>query len=110
MEIRQKVNISFDTYNSFDTKLPPFRILFQREINSVCLQIAVAESESAIDAAWFWIERNMMPELEVIDHPFDKEHWVSEKINMIVLATGKICLFDLWQSTTFNFFFFFIAQ
>ncbi|OBZ89536.1 hypothetical protein A0J61_02414 [Choanephora cucurbitarum] len=49
--------------------------------------IAVAESESAIDAAWFWIERNMMPELEVIDHPFDKEHWVSEKINMIVLAT-----------------------
>ncbi|KAI8354044.1 hypothetical protein BD560DRAFT_213018 [Blakeslea trispora] len=71
----------------FDTKLPPFRILFQREINAVCLQIAVAENESAVDAAWLWIERNMMPELEVIDHPFEKEQWVSEKINMIVLAT-----------------------
>ncbi|KAF1804275.1 hypothetical protein FB192DRAFT_1279318 [Mucor lusitanicus] len=26
----------------------------------------------------------MMPELETIDHPLDKERWVSEKINMIV--------------------------
>ncbi|ORE19171.1 hypothetical protein BCV71DRAFT_178092 [Rhizopus microsporus] len=28
----------------------------------------------------------MIPELEMIDHPIDKEHWVSEKINMIVTA------------------------
>jgi hypothetical protein len=50
----------------------------------MCLQIAVAESEKLIDAAWIWIEKNMMPELETIDHPLEKEHWVSEKINMIV--------------------------
>lgn len=50
----------------------------------MCLQIAVAESEKAINAAWFWIEKNIMPELETIDHPFEKEKWVSEKIQMIV--------------------------
>ncbi|GAN04350.1 hypothetical protein MAM1_0061d03810 [Mucor ambiguus] len=70
--------------NVFDTKLPPFRILFQREVNTMCLQIAVGETEKAINAAWFWIEKNMMPELETIDHPLDRERWVSEKINMIV--------------------------
>ncbi|KAG2212948.1 hypothetical protein INT46_008074 [Mucor plumbeus] len=70
--------------NVFDTKLPPFRILFQREVNTMCLQIAVGETEKAIDAAWFWIEKNMMPEMETIDHPLEKERWVSEKINMIV--------------------------
>lgn len=52
----------------------------------MCLQIAVAESDTAIDAAWFWIEKNIMPELENIDHPFEKEKWVAEKIHMIVTA------------------------
>ncbi|KAI7906001.1 rab-GTPase-TBC domain-containing protein [Cokeromyces recurvatus] len=70
--------------NVFDTKLPPYRILFQREINTMCLQIAVAETENNIKAAWLWIEKNIMPELETIDHPLDKERWVSEKMNMIV--------------------------
>lgn len=73
-------------YARFDTKLPPYRILFQRDVNTMCLQIAVAESDRAIDAAWFWIEKNMMPELETIDHPFEKEKWVAEKIHMIVTA------------------------
>lgn len=50
----------------------------------MCLQIAVAESENAIHAAWNWIEKNMMPELETIDHPLEREHWVAEKMNMIV--------------------------
>ncbi|KAI8638867.1 hypothetical protein BD408DRAFT_10317 [Parasitella parasitica] len=50
----------------------------------MCLQIAVGETDKAIDAAWFWIEKNIMPELETIDHPLEKEKWVSEKINMIV--------------------------
>lgn len=72
-----------------DTKLPPFRILFQREVNSMCLQIAVAEQKSAIDSAWHWIERNMMPEIETIEHPLDKESWVTEKMNMLVTALGK---------------------
>ncbi|GAA5803129.1 hypothetical protein HPULCUR_008604 [Helicostylum pulchrum] len=68
----------------FDTKLPPYRILFQREVNTMCLQIAVAETDKVINAAWNWIEKNMMPELENIDHPLDKEKWVSDKIQMVV--------------------------
>lgn len=71
-------------YKSFDTKLPPYRILFQREVNTMCLQIAVAETDKVINAAWNWIEKNMMPELEDIDHPLDKEKWVSDKIQMVV--------------------------
>ncbi|KAI9493698.1 hypothetical protein BDB00DRAFT_363056 [Zychaea mexicana] len=70
--------------SSFDTKQPPFRILFQRDINTNCLQIAVGETEAVIEAAWIWIERNMMPELDTIDDPFEKEQWVAQKISMIV--------------------------
>ncbi|KAG1045709.1 hypothetical protein G6F43_011233 [Rhizopus delemar] len=75
--------------NVFDTKQSPYRILFQREVNTVCLQIAVADSEHSIEAAWSWIEKNMMPELEIIDHPLDKEQWVTEKIDMIVTAVDS---------------------
>ncbi|KAI9244242.1 hypothetical protein BY458DRAFT_537225 [Sporodiniella umbellata] len=28
----------------------------------------------------------MMPELETIEHPIDRERWVSEKVDMIVTA------------------------
>lgn len=73
----------------FDTKQPPFRILFQREVNTNCLQIAVGETETAIEAAWLWIEHNMIPELDTIDDPFEKEQWVVEKISMIVTTIGK---------------------
>jgi hypothetical protein len=55
----------------------------------MCLQIAVAETEKAIESAWFWIENNLMPELETIRHPMEKEEWVSEKINMLVSTIGK---------------------
>ena len=77
----------------FDTKQPPYRILFQREVNTVCLQIAVAETEQAIRSAWIWIEKNMIPELETIEHPVDEEYWVADKIDMIVTAIGKWIIF-----------------
>ena len=64
--------------------------MFQREINTHCLQIAVGETETAIEAAWIWIERNMIPELDTIDDPFEKEQWVAQKISMIVTAIGKL--------------------
>ncbi|KAI9265974.1 rab-GTPase-TBC domain-containing protein [Sporodiniella umbellata] len=80
-------NLMSTIANVFDTKQPPYRILFQREINTLCLQIAVAETEQSILSAWTWIESNMIPELEVIDHPYDKENWVSAKIGMVVSAT-----------------------
>ena len=64
--------------------------MFQREINTHCLQIAVGETETAIEAAWIWIERNMIPELDTINDPFEKEQWVAQKISMIVTAIGKL--------------------
>ncbi|KAG1460739.1 hypothetical protein G6F46_005335 [Rhizopus delemar] len=79
-------NLMSTIANVFDTKQPPYRILFQREVNTVCLQIAVAETEQAIRSAWIWIEKNMIPELETIEHPVDKEYWVADKIDMIVTA------------------------
>lgn len=78
-----------ELHNRLDTKQPPFRILFQRDVNTTCLQIAVGETESSVEAAWVWIERNMMPELDTIDDPFEKENWVVEKISMIVTTIGK---------------------
>jgi hypothetical protein len=67
----------------------------------MCLQIAVAESEKVINAAWYWIEKNMMPELETIDHPLEKEAWVAEKINMIVTTIG-IKQAKIWLNTLEN--------
>lgn len=86
MQKKKKRIVRLTWFYSFDTKLPPYRILFQRDVNAICLQIAVGESDKAIDAAWFWIEKNIMPELDNIDHPFEKEKWVAEKIRMIVTA------------------------
>ncbi|KAL0080965.1 hypothetical protein J3Q64DRAFT_1758223 [Phycomyces blakesleeanus] len=68
----------------FDTKQSSYRILFQREVNCTCLQIGVAETEQAIEAAWLWIQKNMMPELDTIDDSFQKEGWVVEKMSMVV--------------------------
>lgn len=79
-----------EMHNRLDTKQPPFRILFQRDVNTTCLQIAVGETETSVEAAWVWIERNMMPELDTIDDPFEKESWVVEKISMIVTTIGKV--------------------
>jgi hypothetical protein len=71
----------------FDAKQPPFRILFQREANATCLQIAVSHSEEAIEAAWDWLRINMLPELENISSPFAKEEWIIKQMDMIVSAT-----------------------
>jgi hypothetical protein len=73
--------------SSFDAKQPPYRILFQREPNATCLQIAVSDSEEAIEAAWDWIRINMILELEEISSPFAKEEWVVKQMNKIVSAT-----------------------
>lgn len=75
--------------NVFDTKQPLYRILFQREPNSTCLQIAVAETEKALETVWHWIQHNMIPELQDMDDPYAKEEWVNEKIHMIVTTIGK---------------------
>jgi hypothetical protein len=74
----------------FDTKQPLYRILFQREPNSTCLQIAVAETENALETVWHWIQQNMIPELQDMEDPYAKEEWVNEKIHMIVTTIGKL--------------------
>ncbi|CEP11243.1 hypothetical protein [Parasitella parasitica] len=78
----------FSTITSlFDAKQPPYRILFQREPNATCLQIAVSDSEELIEAAWKWLGINMVPELEGISSPFAKEEWLVKKMNQILSAT-----------------------
>ncbi|KAG2201661.1 hypothetical protein INT47_003887 [Mucor saturninus] len=80
-------NVFSTITNLFDAKQPPFRILFQREPNATCLQIAASDSEEAIEAAWDWIKINMLPELEDIPASFAKEEWVIKQMNMIVSST-----------------------
>lgn len=79
----------------FDAKHPPYRILFQRESNATCLQIAASDSEEAIEAAWDWIKINMLPELEDIPAPFAREEWIVKQMNMIVSSTitGKLMVY-----------------
>lgn len=80
----------------FDAKQPPYRILFQREANATCLQIAVSDSEEAMEAAWDWIRINLLPELENIASPFAKEEWIVKQMDMIVSATlaSKSCFLE----------------
>ncbi|EPB91190.1 hypothetical protein HMPREF1544_01895 [Mucor circinelloides 1006PhL] len=80
-------NVFSTITNLFDAKQPPYRILFQREPNATCLQIAVSDSQELIEAAWKWISINMIPELEEISSPFAREEWVVKKMNQIVSAT-----------------------
>ncbi|GAB5586532.1 GTPase activating protein (GAP) [Umbelopsis nana] len=70
--------------NVFDTNQPPYRILFQREVNTTCLLLATAETENVIENAWNWIVEKMIPQLDHIDDPYDKEEWVASKIQHIV--------------------------
>ncbi|KAI8990039.1 hypothetical protein BDB01DRAFT_717684 [Pilobolus umbonatus] len=74
-------------YSSFDARQPPFRILFQREPNSVCLQIAVSDSEKHIETAWNWITANLIPELDRIEEPFAKEEWLISQMDRIMSHT-----------------------
>jgi CRISPR/Cas system-associated protein Cas10 (large subunit of type III CRISPR-Cas system) len=74
----------------FDTSQPPYRILFQREVNTSCLLIATADTENIIENAWKWIVEKMIPQLDHIDDPYDKEEWVASKIQHIVTSIGSI--------------------
>lgn len=48
----------FPSHPRFDTKQPPFRILFRAEANSITLQIAVSQTQKGIEDAWKWVEGN----------------------------------------------------
>src|SRR6201987_4814558 len=73
----------------FDTNQPPYRILFQREVNTSCLLIATADTESVIEDVWNWIVEKMIPQLDHIDDPYDREEWVASKIQHIVTTIGN---------------------
>ncbi|CAO3684807.1 unnamed protein product [Umbelopsis ramanniana] len=70
--------------NVFDTKQPPYRILYRRGASTICIQIAVAETEKQIEAAWAWVQENLAPKVVVLDTASEKEEWVATKINSIV--------------------------
>ncbi|CAM0141574.1 unnamed protein product [Umbelopsis sp. WA50703] len=75
--------------NVFDTSQPPYRILFQREVNTSCLLIATADTENIIENAWKWIVEKMIPQLDHIDDPYDREEWVASKIQHIVTSIDE---------------------
>ncbi|KAI9019408.1 rab-GTPase-TBC domain-containing protein [Phycomyces nitens] len=79
----------------FDTKQPPYKILFKRGENAAPLQIAVSESERAIESAWVWIQENMVPELREVKDPFEKESWVVEHVTAIVGSTKDMSVDEL---------------
>ncbi|KAI8085278.1 rab-GTPase-TBC domain-containing protein [Thamnidium elegans] len=73
--------------NLFDAKQAPYRILFQREPNATCLQIAASDSEETIEEAWDWIKVYLLPLLEDIPGPYAKEEWIIQQMNTIVSST-----------------------
>ncbi|EXX64682.1 Mdr1p [Rhizophagus irregularis DAOM 197198w] len=72
--------------NVFDTKQPPFRIIFRAEFTSISLQIAVSQTEKGINEAWKWVE---VLGLTKLDDPSEKENYVVTKINSLVTRQDK---------------------
>lgn len=85
--LKQRINPSFFLFCRFDAKQAPYRILFQREPNVTCLQIAASDSEETIEEAWDWIKVYLLPLLEGIPGPYAKEEWVIQQMNTIVSST-----------------------
>ncbi|CAB5186600.1 unnamed protein product [Rhizophagus irregularis] len=75
--------------NVFDTKQPPFRIIFRAEFTSISLQIAVSQTEKGINEAWKWVEDNLVLGLTKLDDPSEKENYVVTKINSLVTRQDK---------------------
>ncbi|KAF0513918.1 TBC-domain-containing protein [Gigaspora margarita] len=75
--------------NVFDTKAPPFRILFRSELGSPSLQIAVSQSQKGIEDAWKWIEYSLNDGLSRLDTAAEKENYVVTKINSLVTRHDK---------------------
>ncbi|CAG8518956.1 15115_t:CDS:10 [Funneliformis mosseae] len=75
--------------NVFDTKQPPFRIVFRAEPTSTSLQIAVSQTEKGINDAWKWIEDSLFLGLTKLDDPGEKENYVVTKINSLVTRQDK---------------------
>ncbi|POG64713.1 hypothetical protein GLOIN_2v1672634, partial [Rhizophagus irregularis DAOM 181602=DAOM 197198] len=73
----------------FDTKQPPFRIIFRAEFTSISLQIAVSQTEKGINEAWKWVEDNLVLGLTKLDDPSEKENYVVTKINSLVTRQDK---------------------
>ncbi|RGB22711.1 hypothetical protein C1646_42349 [Rhizophagus diaphanus] len=79
--------------NVFDTKQPPFRIIFRAEFTSISLQIAVSQTEKGINEAWKWVEDNLVLGLTKLDDPSEKENYVVTKINSLVTRQGMAFLY-----------------
>jgi hypothetical protein len=70
-----------------DVNQPQYRVIFQREMNAICLVIASCDSYELIQQAWTLIQQNIVPELNDMKDPFSKEEWVIVQMNAIVSAT-----------------------
>ncbi|CAG8533184.1 11287_t:CDS:2 [Paraglomus occultum] len=75
--------------NVFDTKQPPFRLLFRSDVNGLALQIAVSQTEKGIDDAWSWATDNLQAGLGKLDDPSERENYVVTKINSLVTRQDR---------------------
>eukprot|EP00833_Pecoramyces_ruminatium_P007731 jgi/Orpsp1_1/1181763/evm.model.c7180000078497.1 len=74
--------------NVFDTKQPPFRIVFKSSQNELGQVIAVGNTKEEIDKDWKYIIDNFMPAVEQYDDFNDKESFVLYKLGFLLSSDG----------------------
>jgi hypothetical protein len=75
--------------NVFDTKQPPFRIVFKSSQNKLGQVIAVGNTKEEIDKDWKFIIDNFMPAVEQYDDFNDKESFVLYKVGFLLSSVNE---------------------
>jgi hypothetical protein len=70
----------------FDTRPPPYRILYNHEVDDVqiTIVIAMAVHRDEIQEHWDWLEKNLLPILDSFDNEEDVRRFVLTKIEGLV--------------------------
>ncbi|KAJ3411856.1 hypothetical protein HDV05_001645 [Chytridiales sp. JEL 0842] len=76
--------------NVFDTKQPPFRIVLKSaQSQETGHMVAAGETLKAAQNDWKWIEDNLLPEMDELEDPSDKESYAVSKFQSMVTSTEK---------------------
>ncbi|ORY07182.1 TBC-domain-containing protein [Neocallimastix californiae] len=80
--------------NVFDTKQPPFRIVFKSSQNQLGQVIAVGNTKEEIDKDWKYIMDNFMPAVEKYDDFYDKESFILYKLGFLLSTVNEHEILD----------------